>query len=57
MPRWIAYVKLLNLEVRHISGKENAVADMPSRARFGDNIAESDNEEVSEHYFALEHIC
>ena len=39
------------------SGKDNAVADMLSRARFGDDIAESDNEEVSEDYFASEHIC
>ena len=30
---------------------------MLSRARFGDDIAESDNEEVSENYFASEHIC
>ena len=54
---WIAYVKSLNPEVRHISGKDNAVADMLSRARFGDDITESDNEEVSEDYFASEHIC
>ena len=33
------------MEVRHISGKDNAVADMLSRARFGDDITESDNEE------------
>ena len=57
MLRWIAYVKSLNPEVRHISGKDNAVADMLSRARFGDDITESDNEEVSEDYFASEHIC
>ena len=56
MLRWIAYVKSLNPEVRHISGKDNTVADM-SRARFGDDITESDNEEVSEDYFASEHIC
>ena len=30
---------------------------MLSRARFGDDITESDNEEVSEDYFASEHIC
>ena len=55
--RWIEYAKLLNPEVRHISGKYNAGADMLSRARFGDNITESDNEEVSEDCFASEHIC
>ena len=47
MLRRIAYVKSLNPEVRHISGKDNTVADMLSRARFGDDITESDNEEVS----------
>ena len=52
MLRWIAYVKSLNLEVRHISGKDNVVADMLSRARFGDDITDSDNEVVSEDYFA-----
>ena len=30
---------------------------MLSRARFRDDITESDNEEVSEDYFASEHIC
>ena len=57
MLRWIAYVKSLNPEVRHISGKDNVVADMLSRARLRDDIAKSDNEEVSEDYFASEHIC
>ena len=33
MLRWIAYVKSLNQDVRHISEKDNAVADMLSRAR------------------------
>ena len=57
MLRWVAYIKSLNSEVRHISGKDNAVADMLSRARFGDDTTDSDNEEVSEDYFASEHIC
>jgi hypothetical protein len=57
MLRWIAYIKSLNPEVRHISGKDNAVANMLSNARFRDDITESDNEEVSEDYFASEHIC
>ena len=30
---------------------------MLSRAWFGDNITESDNEEVSEDLFGSEHIC
>jgi hypothetical protein len=28
MLRWIAYIKSLNPEIRHISGKDNAMADM-----------------------------
>ena len=57
MLRWIAYIKSINPDVRHISGNDNAIADMLSRARFRDDIAESDNKEVSEDYFASEHIC
>jgi hypothetical protein len=57
MLRWIVYVRLLNPDVGHMSGKDNAVADMLSRVRFGDDITESDNKEVSEEYFASEHIC
>ena len=30
---------------------------MLSRARFGDDITESDNEEVSKNYFTSRHIC
>ena len=44
MLRWIAYVKSLNPDVQHISGKDNAVADMLSRAWFGVDITVSDNE-------------
>ena len=54
MLRWTAYVKSLNLDIGHIFGKDNAVADMLSRARFGDDITDSDNEEVSEDYYARE---
>ena len=36
MLRWITYIKSLNLEIRHIAGKNNAMADMLSRARFED---------------------
>ncbi|KAL2622834.1 hypothetical protein R1flu_003039 [Riccia fluitans] len=34
--RWIAYIKTLNPELRHIAGKDNPVADMLSRARYTD---------------------
>ena len=36
MLRWIVYIKSLNSKIRHISGKDNAMADMLSRARFDD---------------------
>ena len=57
MLRWIAYVKSLNPDIRHIYEKDTTVADMLSGARFGDDIAEFENEEVSKNYFASEHIC
>ena len=45
--RWIAYIKSLNPEFKHIAGKDNIVADMLSRARYEDDsqmIDESDDE-------------
>jgi hypothetical protein len=51
MLRWIAYVKSLNLEIEHISGKANAVADMLSRARYNDDVSDSDNEDVPQDFF------
>ena len=52
MLRWISYLKSLDPKVRHISRKDNAVVDILSRARFGDDVTESDGEEFSEDYFA-----
>ena len=47
MLRWIAYIKSLDPEIRHISGKDNAMADMLSRARFDDEGGMvSEDEEV-----------
>ena len=43
MLKWIAYIKSLNPEIRHISGKDNAMADMFSRGRF-----EKEDDMVSE---------
>ena len=34
MLRWIVYIKTMNLELRHIKGKENPIANMLSKARF-----------------------
>ena len=45
MLRWIAYIKSMNPEFKHIAGKDNAVADMLSRARYDDEETMIDNEE------------
>jgi hypothetical protein len=52
MLRWIAYVKSLNPEIRHISGKDNAMVDMLSRARYHDeHDMLLEDEEVSIEFF------
>ena len=57
MLRWIAYIKSLNTEIRHISGKDNAMAEMVSRARFDDEGGMvSDDEEVSVDMEALRRL-
>ena len=48
MLRWIAYIKSLNLDIAHISGKDNAMVDMLSRAQFRDEVAESKEGKVPE---------
>mgnify|MGYP007069652537 CR=1 FL=1 len=54
MLRWIAYIKSLNPEIRHISGKDNAMADMLSRARFeNEDGMVSEDEEVDADFFKL----
>ena len=52
MLRWIAYIKSLNPEIRHIEGKENAMADMLSRARFkNESDMVSEDEDVTLDFF------
>ena len=52
MLRWIAYIKFLNLEIRHISEKTNGKADMLSRARFeSESNIVSEDEEITLEYF------
>ena len=54
MLRWIAYIKLLNPEIRHITGKHNVVVDMLSRARYeGDKDPCSDEEDVGLNFFTV----
>ena len=49
---WIAYIMSLNPEMGHISGKDNTMADMLSRARFDDEDGMvSEDEEVGEDFF------
>ena len=57
MLRWITYVKSLNSEVRHISGKDNVVADMLSRSRFGNDMSSSNEEEIPKDNFGFETMC
>ena len=48
MLRSIVYIKSLNPEIRHISGKDNTMADMLSRAIFENKDGMvSEDEEVS----------
>ena len=57
MLRWIAYIKSLNPEIRHISGKDNAMADMLSRARFDDEDSTVlEDEEVSVDFFEAAYV-
>ncbi|MCO5554583.1 hypothetical protein L7F22_008113 [Adiantum nelumboides] len=56
MLRWIAYIKSLNPEFKHIAGKDNPVADMLSRARYEDEegmIDESDD--VGTKFYSIAH--
>ncbi|KAL3689660.1 hypothetical protein R1sor_015969 [Riccia sorocarpa] len=49
--RWIAYIRSMNLELRHIAGKKNVVADMLSRARYADEkemLAVAEEEELND---------
>ena len=57
MLRWIAYIKSLNPEFKHIAGKDNIVADMLSRARYEDEsqmIDESDD--VGTKFYSISHV-
>jgi hypothetical protein len=58
MLRWIAYIKSMNPEIRHISGKDNAMADMLLRARFDDESdMVSEDEDVEVDFFEAAHLA
>ena len=57
MLRWIAYIKSLDPEIRHISGKDNVMANMLSRARFeNQGIMVSEDEEVGVDFFEAAYV-
>ena len=57
MLRWIAYIKSLDAEILHISGKDNAMADMLSRASFDDEGGMvSEDEEVGVDFFEAAYV-
>ena len=57
MLRWTTYIKSLDLEIRHISGKDNAMAEMLSRARFDDEGGMvSEDEEVGVDFFEAAYV-
>jgi hypothetical protein len=45
MLRWIAYIKSLNPEIRHVVRKNNVVADMLPQARYEGDEGQHSNEE------------
>lgn len=42
MLRWIAFIHMINPELKHIAGKDNSVADMLSRARYKEEGEDED---------------
>ena len=57
MLRWIAYIKSPSPETRHISGKNNAMADMLLRAWFNDEgDMVSEDEEVGVDFFESAYV-
>ena len=57
MLRWIAYIKSLDPEIRHISEKDNAMADMLSRVRFeNEGGMVSEDEEVGVDFFEVAYV-
>lgn len=38
MLRWIAFIRMINPELRHIVGRDNPVADKLSRARYDEEV-------------------
>ena len=57
MLRWITYITSLNPKIRHISGKDNAMANMLSRTRFEDKGGMvSEDKEVGVDFFESAYV-
>ncbi|KAL3691330.1 hypothetical protein R1sor_004981 [Riccia sorocarpa] len=57
MLNWVAYIKSLNPEFKHIAGKENAVADMLSRARYdGEEEMVEESEDIGEDFYSVTEV-
>ncbi|KAL3685685.1 hypothetical protein R1sor_003707 [Riccia sorocarpa] len=57
MLNWIAYIKSLNSEFKHIAGKENVVADMLSRARYdGEDEMIEDDDDLGMEFCSISHL-
>ncbi|KAL3676054.1 hypothetical protein R1sor_026002 [Riccia sorocarpa] len=54
---WIAYIKTLNPEFRHIAGKDNPVADMLSRARYdGEEELVDDTDDIGTEFYSIAQV-
>ena len=57
MLRWIAYIKSLNPEFKHIASKDNTVVDMLSRARYEDESQMIDEgDDVGSKFYSIFHV-
>ncbi|KAL3700490.1 hypothetical protein R1sor_018512 [Riccia sorocarpa] len=57
MLNWVAYIKSVNPEFKHIAGKANAVANMLSRARYdGEEEMVEESEDIGEQFYSIAEI-
>ncbi|KAL3700954.1 hypothetical protein R1sor_018976 [Riccia sorocarpa] len=57
MFNWVAYIKSVNPEFKHIVGKENAVAYMLSRTRYdGEEEMIEESEDIGEQFYSVSEV-
>ncbi|KAL3679494.1 hypothetical protein R1sor_022450 [Riccia sorocarpa] len=57
MLNWIAYIKTLNPEFRHIAGKDNPLADMLSRVRYeGEEDMIEDTDDIGRKFYSVSQV-